>query len=77
MSALPPKADMCGATNNVCFGPIADITTVRPMSALFAHKLGAGSYLAFSQTRIPTPSRPSTGLLLGAVLIVRVSPSNL
>ena len=25
MSALPPKADMCGATNNVCFGPIADI----------------------------------------------------
>ena len=24
MSALPPKADMCGATTNVCFGPIAD-----------------------------------------------------
>jgi hypothetical protein len=26
MSALPPKADMCGATTNVCFGPKADIT---------------------------------------------------
>jgi hypothetical protein len=26
MSALPLKADMCGAMGNVCFGPIADIT---------------------------------------------------
>ena len=25
MSALPPKADMCGALTYVCFGPIADI----------------------------------------------------
>src|SRR5262245_48544078 len=25
MSALPPKADMCGATRDVRFGPIADI----------------------------------------------------
>src|SRR5262245_18379291 len=25
MSALPPKADMCGAITNVRFGPIADI----------------------------------------------------
>jgi hypothetical protein len=25
MSALPPKADMCSATSDVCFGPIADI----------------------------------------------------
>ena len=25
MSALPLKADMCGATSDVCFGPIADI----------------------------------------------------
>jgi len=25
MSALPPKADMCGATSNVGYGPIADI----------------------------------------------------
>jgi hypothetical protein len=26
MSALPPKADMCGATRDVRFGPKADIT---------------------------------------------------
>lgn len=25
MSALPPKADMCGALADVCYGPIADI----------------------------------------------------
>jgi hypothetical protein len=25
MSALPPKADVCGATTDVCFGPKADI----------------------------------------------------
>src|SRR5262249_32905950 len=25
MSALPSKADMCGATRYVCFGPIADM----------------------------------------------------
>ena len=25
MSALPPKADMCGATRDVCFWPKADI----------------------------------------------------
>src|SRR5262245_781156 len=25
MSALPPKADMCGATRDVCFGPKADM----------------------------------------------------
>jgi hypothetical protein len=25
MSALPPKADMCGATRDVRFGPIADV----------------------------------------------------
>ena len=25
MSALPPKADMCGATSDVRFGPVADM----------------------------------------------------
>ena len=36
MSALPPKADSCSATAYVCFGPIADITS------LFDHLIGAG-----------------------------------
>jgi hypothetical protein len=28
MSALPQKADMCGATGDVRFGPIADIVSL-------------------------------------------------
>ena len=35
MSALPPKADMCGATRDVRFVPIADI------AALLDHLVGA------------------------------------
>ena len=29
MSALPPKADMCSAASDVCFGPKADIAIIR------------------------------------------------
>jgi hypothetical protein len=32
MSALPPKADMCGATSDVRFGPIADIRLCGPLA---------------------------------------------
>jgi hypothetical protein len=38
MSALPPKADMCGALARVCFGPIADIATS------FNHIVGNGDH---------------------------------
>src|SRR5262245_16510831 len=37
MSALPPKADMCGANGDVCFGPIADISVNR---LLHSHATG-------------------------------------
>jgi len=33
MSALPPTADMCSATADVCFGPIADIATANGKNA--------------------------------------------
>jgi hypothetical protein len=33
MSALPPKADMCGATWDVRYGPIADIAAVATIPA--------------------------------------------
>ena len=32
ISSLPPKADMCGATQHVCFVPIADMTWVIRLS---------------------------------------------
>src|SRR5262249_50226820 len=41
MSALPPKADMCGATRNVRFGPKADIAR-RSKRHLFDHRIGNG-----------------------------------
>jgi hypothetical protein len=36
MSALPPTADMCGATRDVRFGPIADMSS----ETLLAHLKG-------------------------------------
>ena len=45
MSALPPKADMCGATRDVRYGPIADM--IRP-------SLGFGT-TAFTSTEISSP----------------------
>ena len=38
MSALPPKADMCSALADVCYGPIADMR-------LFDHLVGRGQQL--------------------------------
>jgi hypothetical protein len=38
MSALLPKADMCGTLGHVRFGPIADI------APLFDYFVGAGDY---------------------------------
>src|SRR5262245_10512630 len=39
MSALPPKADMCGALGHVCFGPKADICSKRKTaSRRFCHE---------------------------------------
>ena len=40
MSALPPKADMCGATRYVRFVPIADIPLISPLQmSLSCHVL--------------------------------------
>src|SRR5262249_33075660 len=72
MSALPPKADMCGATGHVCFGPIADMPfysmtssarvssvggTTRP-SALAALRLITSSYLVGACTGRSTGFSP-------------------
>ena len=39
MSALPPKADMCAATRNVRFVPIADIAPTRSPAPLLLLRL--------------------------------------
>ena len=48
MSALPPKADMCGATSDVRFGPIADSCTAAKRIAIRSIRQRAGLvYLEF------------------------------
>jgi hypothetical protein len=45
MSALPPKADMCGATTDVRFGPKADIgDEVDPAQGLINNFTLASAY---------------------------------
>src|SRR5262245_54135781 len=34
MSALPPKADICSASRNVCYGPKADMEPFRPQALI-------------------------------------------
>ena len=43
MSALPPKADMCVATRDVRFGPIADIGSSRQLRATSAVPMALGN----------------------------------
>ena len=42
MSALPPKADMCGATRYVRFVPIADSCTAAKRNRYFDHLVDSG-----------------------------------
>jgi len=42
MSALPPKADMCGALGHVRFGPLADMATC-PCDVRFTPESGQWS----------------------------------
>src|SRR5262249_23560456 len=42
MSALPPKADMCGATRDVCYGPIAHICSFNCFISAQEKRLGDG-----------------------------------
>jgi hypothetical protein len=44
MSALPPKADMCGAIAHVCFGPIADISIALNMSFTLENEHNRSDY---------------------------------
>src|SRR5512135_756949 len=52
MSALPPKADMCGATRDVCFGPKADIRASRSRQHHAIEKRGLGYSAATTPGRL-------------------------
>src|SRR5262249_8983902 len=65
MSALPPKADMCGATSDVRFGPKADIGRYS-----LDHFVGAGEQPAARrdlQLGIRNPRDTARGFLTSAI----------
>ena len=59
MSALPPKADMCGALGDVRFVPIADIGPSAPLGFLpsLIQELLTGSAGAFFEARMPSADK--------------------
>jgi hypothetical protein len=72
MSALPPKADMCGATSNVGYGPIADI------GLIFDHLMARLSTNALQKAFLLTEKRPhcrfnalAFGALVGVQFVAR------
>ena len=66
MSALPPKADMCGATRDVRFGPIADISQ---SAAPFIIESGTGS-----EVRQPLRYAIVGGLPVSQILSLYTTP---
>src|SRR5262249_44897946 len=70
MSALPPKADMCGANEHVCFEPITDIGR-----QFVRYRMVKGCYRRGSSTRtkqtVPNiqPSTPRGCCLLASGLV--------
>ena len=54
MSALPPKADMCGASVYVCYGPKADISSAAKRIVIrSARRRGRGT-----SAQLPAHARP-------------------
>jgi hypothetical protein len=58
VSALPPKADMCGAARDVRFGPIADVCPLYSItsSARASNEAGIEMPNAFAVLRLITSS---------------------
>ena len=52
MSALPPEADMCVALAYVCFGPIADMTTLRFAVSFSRLEVGGTSFYGAKPLKI-------------------------
>jgi hypothetical protein len=52
MSALPPKADMCGANRHVCFGPKADVRLLDYHIGASEKCLGYGQSERFGRLKI-------------------------
>src|SRR5262245_27732565 len=56
MSALLPKADMCGALVHVCFGPKADIGTITVVQELSAAARGKTTLISVNSPALVSTS---------------------
>jgi hypothetical protein len=54
MSALPPKADMCGALAHVCFVPIADIEELQSKPLPFHRRIRVRSLEMITTATLPS-----------------------
>src|SRR5262245_16506539 len=64
MSALPPKADMCGAIAYVCYGPIADIAnavTLVPLTWQWSQPSASRARLPPARQLTPKAPRAADG----------------
>ena len=59
MSASPPKADVCGATSDVRFGPIADMTTLRFAVSFSRLEVGGTSFYGAKLLKIASGQLPA------------------
>ena len=61
MSALPPKADMCSAVADVCYGPIADMRTHRRDGHLRRPVMRLGATIRARQSQEKTSANRQFG----------------
>jgi hypothetical protein len=63
MSALPPKADMCGATGDVRFGPKADIERTKniPLATISRYRMQRAVDVALFPSLRKTKAHDSDG----------------
>src|SRR5262245_58518421 len=71
MSALHPKADMCGAPAHVCFGPKADSCSAANRM-LFDHFVGACEQRFYSITSSAATIRPGETERPSAFAVLRL-----
>jgi len=64
MSALPPKADMCSATSDACFGPEADIRAFHSINSSAAASRPDGT-----EAKCLRPRTEAASLTVAASLI--------
>jgi hypothetical protein len=76
MSALPPKADMCGATRDVCFGPKADMMSLENLTGPRSNAKRKSNTVIAGRTAGPAVARAETDPSQLYILYAQVAKLN-